>query len=272
MLRDGRVCESCLGPGREWNCLRYNCEGSLFKSFGYALRGINARYRGVAGDVADVYIVLSEFQRNWFELHGIAAEKLAVVPNMLPDGADGVKASGEVIGFLGRIAAEKGFDDFREAARRLPHLRFEAAGEIKAGYAPGDLPPNLKLRGFLSGNQLDKFIESLQMLTVCSKWYEGFPNTITRAMAAGLPVVAADIGAIPEVVENGVTGLLYDPGDVDGLAGSISRLAEDARLRRRLGDDGCRKAREEYAPQVVCRKLMQALEGAKAQRLKGMEP
>lgn len=252
LFSHGEICEKCLGRGRELWCLLRNCEESLPKSVGYALRGASARMRRAITKSVDHFVVLSEFQHRYFVRQGVAEKRIAIVPNTIPSDAGTSEAKpGRVIGFIGRIAAEKGFDDFVASARALPGLRFEAAGAVKAGYDVGTLPPNLTLRGFLSGDDLRDFVSNMKMLVTCSGWYEGFPNTITLAMAAGKPVVATNLGVTPEVVEEGVSGLLYAPGDVDALSAAIKRLAADERLCQQLGKAGREQALRFYTPQIV---------------------
>jgi len=73
---------------------------------------------------------------------------------------------------------------------------------------------------------------------------EAFPVSILEAMRAGLPIVASNIGGIPEQVEDGISGLLVNPGSVDELADALGRLIANSELRRRMGENGRMKARE----------------------------
>lgn len=82
---------------------------------------------------------------------------------------------------------------------------------------------------------------------VLSSRSEGFPISVLEAMAAGLPVVAADVGGLREVVEEGVTGYLFSAGDVEGLAERLATLAAEPGLRRRLGEAARRRAAAHFA-------------------------
>jgi glycosyltransferase involved in cell wall biosynthesis len=75
---------------------------------------------------------------------------------------------------------------------------------------------------------------------------EGIPNVLKEAMAAGLPVIASDFGGIPELVENGKSGILVKPGDVTALANALARLAADPQLREIMGDEGQRRVVAEF--------------------------
>jgi glycosyltransferase involved in cell wall biosynthesis len=86
------------------------------------------------------------------------------------------------------------------------------------------------------------------------------PLTVVEAMAAGLPVVTTDVGAIPELLDG--AGVLVPPGDADRLAAELGRLGSDPELRRRLGEAGHRRAREEFDTRVVGARLVQILREA----------
>jgi len=85
---------------------------------------------------------------------------------------------------------------------------------------------------------------------------EGFGIAFVEAMAAGLPVVAARAGAVPEVVEDGITGLLVPPGDPSGVAAALIRLLDDREARLRMGEEGSRQA-ERFDLQRVARRFLE---------------
>jgi 2-deoxystreptamine N-acetyl-D-glucosaminyltransferase/2-deoxystreptamine glucosyltransferase len=83
--------------------------------------------------------------------------------------------------------------------------------------------------------------------------YEEMGSVLVEAMAAGLPVVASAVGGIPEVVQDGVTGLLVPPGDADALAAALDRLVADPALRARLAAGARAHARRYAWPELAAR-------------------
>jgi len=79
-----------------------------------------------------------------------------------------------------------------------------------------------------------------------SKYWEGWAMSLLEAMACGKPVVATRIGGVPEVVEDGVSGLLVKPGDVEALVQALLRLLRDPSLRQRMGQAGRRRAETSF--------------------------
>lgn len=258
-LSKGAVCERCQG-GREWWCVLRNCAGSLPKSLGYALRNAVAlRTRSILDNVS-VFIVLSEFQRQRFILGGIAPERIEIVPNFdasLGAVQSSANGSGRTIAFVGRLSPEKGIADFIAAARLLPALPFTVAGDpILIPQLVRTAPPNVRFHGFLSGAALAAFYQDARMLVFPSLWYEGFPNAIGQAMASARPVIASRIGALPEIVEDNLTGLLFDPGNIPMLVERIQHLYDQPETCRDMGQAGRYKLDRDYHPDRVYDRLM----------------
>ncbi len=94
-----------------------------------------------------------------------------------------------------------------------------------------------------------------------SAWETGRPHAVVEALAAGTPVVATRVGGVPELVVDGVNGLLADPGDAAGLAAAVRRLVSDGELRTRLAAAAAPSVAE-HAPERVFAELERVLLGA----------
>ena len=250
--RDGRVCELCFG-GHEWHCLAKNCAGSRFKSLGYALRGYAARRSRRILDGVDVFAVQTEFQMQKFIRQGIPAEKLAILPgimqNMVPAEEWG---AGRYVAYIGRVSEEKGILEFLECARRLPEIPFVVAGSFDSmPELPENAPDNVEWLGFLKGDSLREVFLRSRIVVVPSRCYEGFPNVIVQAMQLARPVIAVDLGASGAVVEEGVTGLKFAPGDLNDLTAKVRSLYADETRCRTLGENGRRTALRRYSRESI---------------------
>ena len=253
----GEVCEKCFG-GREWNCIKYNCEQSVLKSTGYALRNWYSRASQNISNGVDMYIVQSDFQKNKFVKQGISKDKLVVLPGICPDiGDKDFNSIGEFVSFVGRVSSEKGIYEFLEAARKNPSIPFKVAGVLDKNFSiPEDCPVNVEFVGFLKGDALNDFYLKSRIIVVPSKWYEGFPNVITRGMLLKRPIITTNIGAMPSIIDNDVHGLLVEPGDKRGLGDAICKLYHNENLCRSFGEAGYEKAKRQYSRDSIYKTLI----------------
>jgi glycosyltransferase involved in cell wall biosynthesis len=179
------------------------------------------------------------------------------------EGSDHRSGCGDSISFFGRVSREKGVAEFVEAARTLPQYSFSVAGSMNAMPDIQDQSSlNVSFLGFLSGNELNEFFERSRILVFPSSWFEGFPNGIAEAMAHGKAVIASRIGALPEIVDDGVTGLLFEPGNTNDLADKIDYLWNRPELCQKMGRAGMEKAKKEYSEKKYYERLMAIYEKA----------
>ncbi len=146
-----------------------------------------------------------------------------------------------VFGYVGRIAEEKGVHVLVEAASRLAGLAPGAVVEIwgdpaqEGGYTArcmalpaGGVP--VRFRGPFGRDRLAEVYGQIDVLVVPSIWDENSPLVVHEAFAAGVPVIASDVGGLREVVPDGTAGLLFPPGDAGALAEAMARIARDTAL------------------------------------------
>lgn len=260
----GEVCERCLGFGREAWCVLKNCEGDFFKSMGYALRNAWARISGSIMRNVDVFIVQTVFQKQKFVERGIPAARIGIVPGLVScNGIDDPHTLGDLVSFVGRVSPEKGIEDFLAAARLLPDIPFAVAGSESG--MPGireRSPANVQWLGFLGSNELCDLYRRSRVVVVPSRWYEGFPNVVVQAMGHARPVIVARIGAMTSIVDDGVTGMLFDVGNPGDLAERLRILFHNPELCRQFGEAGRQKALLEYSPERVYEALIAVYEKA----------
>ena len=256
-MTDGKVCEKCC-DGREYQCLLNNCEGSLFKSLGYFLRNYVARKLKLYKDNVTMYACLSEFQKQRLIDVGFATDQLAVIPNMtnVSEG-DNKNVLGDYIGFIGRISPEKSIDTLISAAKINNDIPFKAAGEYDLmPHLPEQAPDNFEFLGNIPNENTPAFYQNSRFIVLCSTWFEGFPMILVEAMMQGKPVIASRIGGIPEIVDDGVTGLLFEPGNADDLAKKICYLWNNPSVCKQMGQAGREKTLSQYSPEKYYQRLM----------------
>ena len=166
-------------------------------------------------------------------------------------------STGVAIGFFAQIVGHKGVVDLVRAGSRAmaerPGIQIVIAGDGPDGERQrlhDEIGRTLRPEGFVvlpPRSDVWKLLSAVDAVAVPSLWPDPLPRTVMEAMAAGKPVVAYDTGGVPEMVVEGETGLMVEPGDVEGLADRMVRLADDAELRRRLGAAAAERARTEFS-------------------------
>lgn len=267
MFTHGEICERCATSGEHW-CVLRNCEGQMGKSVGYASRNFVARQRRWYLDNVDRFAVLTGFQRDKLVAAGFPQDRIDLLPNTAePPAHDASDSLGGQVGFVGRVSQEKGVSVLVDAMRGLGDIRCSVAGEFhRQPELPIDAPSNVAFLGMLDKQGLQAFYRDLRMIVAPSICYEGFPMAIVEAMAHGKPVIASRIGGIPEIVDDGVTGLLFEPGNADDLADKIRYLWDRPELCRQMGTAGREKVLREYSEDRYYERLMAIYEDAMASR------
>ena len=256
------ICERCLNNREHW-CFLKNCRGKRFESLAYALRSIVARKNRLFLDNVTLYTTPSAFVRRRLTEAHYPADRIHVLPNMVPIPETTTDAASNAYAvYVGRISPEKGIESLLDA-QRLSGVPLRIAGDY--GSMPdsaANASPDVSFVGVLDRNTLSDFYRQARFLIFPSVWHETFGLVIAEAMSHGLPVIAARIGAIPEVVDDGVTGLLFEPGNVAELADKMRLLSDDADLCRRLGAAGRTKVLRDYNPDAYYKRLMDIYEEA----------
>lgn len=262
-MTGGQICQKCCG-GREWWCLLKNCESSFSKSLGYALRNYVARKFRFFYDNVTVYACLTEFQKLRLIEGGVKKNLIKVVPNMCNRPIEGIEQfeNTDYIAYAGRISEEKGLPTLFEAMKLLPGVSLKVAGRGPLEISSPKRQPDCEFVGFLDNSKLFDFYRNSKILVFPSIWYETFGLTIVEAMLQGKPVIASRIGGIPEIVEDGVTGLLFEPGNAEDFAEKIHYLWERPDLCRQMGEAGREKALREYSSEKYYLRLMKVYEEA----------
>jgi glycosyltransferase involved in cell wall biosynthesis len=242
IFRDDRgICELCR-DGNFVSGVRKKCvRGSRLLSAAYAAATILIRKAFVPR--LDVILVSNEFVRSVFVAAGFPAEKISVKAIPLPRPAVTTplprEAPEDYLLYVGRLSREKGVRCLLAAARECPSVRFVLAGRgpeedaLKA-YAREHRLPRVEFLGYVSEDDKARLLAAARALVFPTECYENFPVILMEAYAHGVPVIGSNLGATSALVEEGRTGLLFEPGDAVDLARKISILWASPGLRQGL--------------------------------------
>lgn len=205
--------------------------------------------RSLLYQFADAVVVQTEGIAAWFRRRLWGGTRVVVIPNPVVPQTDvepSAHGTGPFLVAAGRLTPQKGFDllirAFGSATALTPELKLVIAGEGPEAQSLRDLAAELGLGARVSFpgrvSELSRLLKSAVAFILPSR-YEGFPNVLLEALAAGVPCVAADCpGATREILGNGAYGLVVPPEDSRALADAITRIVTDSELRRRFSQAG----------------------------------
>jgi len=183
----------------------------------------------------------------------------------------GFESSFFTVGFFGQLTANKGIEDFLEAARTglqtNSKLKFVVIGdnaddpafvnELKTRFV--DIAEQVSFLGFVSN--VERYYHSVDAVVVASRHPDPAPNVNLEGMAAGVPVIATDIGGSPELVADGETGFIVPPRSPSAIVEKTLQLASDDELASRMGEAGKRRCRERFDAGKNARKVESLIVG-----------
>ena len=224
MLNHGRVCERCKG-NKFYHAVLTRChKDSTIASAVYAAESyfshIYRKYSSVQQFIAPSMFLLNKHREFGFE-----AGRFVHITN--PVDLNGIAASrhaGKYLFYFGRISREKGIRSLITAYKRLKtNLPLSIAGDgpdreaVEKMVMQEQQKENIKFTGYLASAPLGKAIDSAKAVILPSECYENAPMAILESFSRGKPVIGARIGGIPEMIDDGVNGYLFEPGDTADL-------------------------------------------------------
>ncbi len=216
---------------------------------------------------ADRVVVITEAMER-FVASQIEASSVARLPNFIPRASRGVSGTGErsrsvelVALFVGALIEAKGVRTLLHAARGVLGLRIQLVGPPDPSFLASlatereALGERLAVCGACSAEEVDRALARADLFVLPSR-REGFPIALLEAMATGLPVIATPVGAVSEIVRDGVDGRIVPVDDEPALARALAELAHDESLRVRLGAAGRARVNSEYSAGAVVPRLV----------------
>jgi glycosyltransferase involved in cell wall biosynthesis len=246
-VRDGEICELCLGHV-PWRGVVYRCyRGSLPGST--AMAAALTLHRAIGSfDYVSLFLPVSHFVLDKHLEAGFAQDRMHLKPNFCwprPQRS----GLGEHFLYAGRLAPEKDLRTLLEAWRSV------SAPLILAGDGPDRseleaiAPAGVEFRGTVAPDEISELLTRARGLVVSTRCNEGGPRSVIEAFAAGVPVIATSLGALPEMVEHEVSGILVPPGRPKGWVEAAQALMDPVTADR-LGQGAFDRWSRLYSPET----------------------
>lgn len=268
-MRDGKVCTDCLDrrsvmPSIQHGCYRNSRLATLPLAVGVALH----RRLGTWTRQVDAFVALSEFQRQRMVEAGLPARNVFVKPNFYPGNPIVVPwiERSPVVVFAGRLTAEKGVASLVKAwalwGQQAPELRILGDGELRTELERQAQGLPIRFLGQVPSQQAQQEIARATLLVLPSECFEGFPMVVREAFAFGTPVAVSNLGPLPSIVQAGVSGVVFEPGNPASLRQALQDAWQAPGALEQLGR-GARQAFEtNYTEESNYSTLMRVYEQA----------
>ena len=222
MLTHDGICERCK-EGALFNVVKHRCiKNSLPLSLAIFMESKVQRLLGSYANYVDRFVVPSRFYLEKMVQWGWPRERFIHIPNFVDVDAHAYNDKvGKSFVFFGRLGPEKGLETLiRAAAKADVELVIVGTGpeEEKLKALAASLKAQVEFAGYCSGGDLHKQIQNARAMVLPSEWYENAPMSVMESYALGRPVIGADIGGIPELIQVDKTGAIFESANVDALA------------------------------------------------------
>ncbi|WP_292934045.1 glycosyltransferase family 4 protein [Noviherbaspirillum sp.] len=260
-LRDGKICEDCIGK-LPWRSVARKCyRDSAAQSAVITAMLATHRMIGTYRERVTRYIALNRFARDKYIEGGLPAERFRIKPNFVHATVSPVRDRRSGGLYVGRLSAEKGIGVLTAA---MPLTR-EALVEVIGGGPMEAAVKDAFGERYLGVRPLSDIMDRMgkaRFMVLPSICYENSPRTIVEAFACGLPVIASRLGALADMVHDGVTGLLFNPADPADLAAKIDWANEHPEQMARMGHAARAEYDAQYTPDRNYEMLMDIYEDA----------
>ncbi len=251
-LRKSMIARLCMAFHRK---VIFHIHGADFDAFLDEAKGWRRNIIIRLLNKVDSLVVLSGNWKEYFSRF-VPPEKICVIVNPSATVKSRVMKrnhSKVKVLFIGRIGERKGAYDLIEAVQKIRHLNFEVkmAGDgegdqVRSLVKARNLPDKVSVEDWVPHDAIGALYDASDILVLPS-YAEGLPMSVLEAIGKGIPVIATNVGGIPEAVIDGRNGFIIVPGDIEGLAEKMKMLICNAPLREEMGENSYKLATEKFS-------------------------
>ncbi len=259
---DGKqnICERCIVNKRYYQCITNQCsKGNMINSTLLALEMYYREKYYQPINYIDKFIFVSKFAlQKHIQADPAYKKKSTLLYNFTPNKEHDINKKKNYFLYFGRISEEKGIQTLINAAKELPSIHFKIAGTgpLLCHFQAQNIP-NISFVGFKQGNELENLIQQAKFVIVPSEWFENNPLSIIESMMSGTPVIGSNIGGIPELITNNVTGFLFETKNKNALINSINQaVLLDRNEYELMCKNAYTFAKNNFSPKVHLSKLI----------------
>lgn len=270
-LNDKKICEDCLTKGYRCciknRCVKNSTLASIIRVFSMKIHKMIKIYEKV-----DCFITPSNFLKNKLVSNGYNKEKIECIPTFTTLRVNEDSVIGDYALYFGRISEEKGVEIAIKAYEKLPEKQLKIMGDDSTDegvrlkkYIAKKKIKNIEFVGFKSGKELNDIIKKSRFVLIPSIWYDNLPNTALEAFSNSKPVIASNIGSLPELVEDGYNGYLFKVGNVNDLISKIV-LIDDCKVIKRMGNNSRKILQEKFSEEKHYKHLIEIFNKVQKER------
>ena len=272
VMHKRQICEKCLRGGYFHAVLERCHKQSVFASGLLSVEAVVQQTLRLYRNCIGLFIVPSLFMGKKMVEGGYPSTQIRYLPHAVRMEDYPIRYDSDgYFAFYGRLSEEKGIATLIRSMQGIGQSKLKIIGEGPERNSLEKLVHDLGLKnveftGPLNGSTLRREVSGAMFIVVPSEWYENAPMVVYEAFVMGKPVIGSRIGGIPELIEHGKDGLLFEPGDSEGLKQAIRMLLNNPNQTSRMGKAARRKAERTITPAVHYKRLMDIYEQAKNRR------
>lgn len=267
-----KVCEECLTKGYK-SCIQKKCvqgskAASLIRVFSMKVHSLLKVY-----DKVDAFITPSEFLKKKLVANGFPEGKIYCIPTFTTSKSTVGKPQIGTYGlYFGRVTEEKGVETAIKAYEKMPEKQLKIMGDDTTDegirlkeYVRQKGLSNVEFLGFKGGTELEEVIKGAKFTLIPSIWYDNLPNTALESFQYSKPVIASNIGSLPELIIDGYNGYLFEPGDSEDLRKKVEKIDSDEETLQRLGKNSRSRLEDRFAPLTHYDSLMNVMKKVRSE-------